>query len=368
VPRFIDAPPAPRLIAKCRYGLSIWAYLLLQKYEYHQPLNRVLKQLAASRISLASGTVTDGFEKLLTLLLPVYDAIVEHNLSEKHWHADETSWKVFEEIEGKKNNRWYMWLFRGKESVVYKICKSRSSEELMKHFGENHPGGLLNVDRYSAYKAIAKTGLFLLAFCWAHVRRDFLTYAKGYPQQEEWSLSWVGLIANLYHINNQRLQHEQNSKAFRQYQEELEIAIRVTRERIDKELIDDKLLSSAKKLIKSLDTHWDGLTIFVDTPDIPMDNNKAENSLRHGVLGRNGYYGSGAVWSSALTAVMFTLFRTFSIWGIHLHTWLLAYFHECASRGGQPPEDISKFLPWNMSEEQKARLSQPPVGENPFST
>ena len=367
-PSFIDAPPAPRLIPKCRYGLSVWAYLLLQKYEYHQPLNRALNQLSASGISLASGTVTDGFQKLLPLLLSIYDAIVEHSLSEKHWHADETGWKVFEEIEGKKNNRWYMWLFRSKETIVYKICKSRSSEELIKHFGEDHPGGLLNVDRYSAYKVIAKSGLFLLAFCWAHVRRDFLSHAKSYSHQEAWALSWVELIAKLYHINNQRIQYKQNSKTFRQSQKQLEIAVNGMRERIDIELKDDKLLPSAKKLLKSLDTHWDGLTIFVDTPDVPMDNNKAENSIRHGVIGRNGYYGSGTVWASVLTAVMFTLFRTFSLWGIHLHTWVLAYFHECAANGGKPPDNIDKFLPWNMSEEQKIRFSETPIGENSFKT
>jgi len=200
-PRFIDAPPAPRLIPKCRYGVSVWAYLLLQKYEYHPPLNRALNQLSKSGISLASGTVTDGFKKLLPLLLPVYDAIVERSLSENHWHADEIGWKV-----------------------------------------------------------------------------------------------------------------------------------------------------------------------FVDSPDVPMDNNKAENSLRHGVLGKNSYYGSGAVWSSALTAVMFTLFRTFALEGIHLHTWLLTYFQECAAKGGQPPDNIDRFLPWNMTEEQKARLTEPPVGETPFTT
>ncbi len=39
-------------------------------------------------------------------------------------------------------------------------------------FGSEHEGGTLNVDRYSAYKVIAKSGLFILAFCWAHVRGD----------------------------------------------------------------------------------------------------------------------------------------------------------------------------------------------------
>ncbi len=61
--------------------------------------------------------------------------------------------------------------------------------------GESHQGGILNVDRYAAYKVIAKSGLFILAFCRAHVRRDFLNHAKGYPEQEQWGLMWVEKIA-----------------------------------------------------------------------------------------------------------------------------------------------------------------------------
>ena len=89
-------------------------------------------------------------------MTPLYDLIVERSLSAAHWHADETGWKVFEALEGKANNRWFLWIFRNQETMVYKIHPSRSAAVLREHFGEEHPGGTLNVDRYSAYKAIAK--------------------------------------------------------------------------------------------------------------------------------------------------------------------------------------------------------------------
>lgn len=43
-----------------------------------------------------------------------------------------------------------------------------------------------------------------MAFCWTHVRRDFLDAAKKYTELEGWSLSWVEKIGELYHINNKR--------------------------------------------------------------------------------------------------------------------------------------------------------------------
>jgi len=58
-------------------------------------------------------------------------------------------------------------------SVVHIIYPTRSAQVIEDHLGELI-NGILLVDRYSAYKSYAKKheGI-ILAFCWAHVRRDF---------------------------------------------------------------------------------------------------------------------------------------------------------------------------------------------------
>jgi transposase len=364
-PQIITPPPSERLIPKCKLGISIWAYLLLKKFEYQQPLHRTLGELNSNGLSLAKGTITEGFQKLLPLFIPVYNAIVEYSVGASHWHADETGWKVFETIPGKKNHRWFLWIFHNTESVIYKIEKTRSSNVLMNHFGANHEGGVLNVDRYSAYKVIAKSGLFILAFCWAHVRRDFLNYSKEYPNNEAFGLLWVEKINHLYHINNQRLQHEIGSREFARHDQALKEAIAAMQKAIEQTLTEDNILPSEKKLLISLNKHWNGLTVFVDHPEIPMDNNTAERGLRGSVVGRKNYYGSGSVWSAELAAALFTLFGTLKLWKLNIHTWLLGYFYECALLGGKPPDNIQKYLPWNMSEKKKQLFSEPPRHENP---
>jgi transposase len=364
-PQILLVPSAERVLPKSKLGISIWAILLINKYEYQHPTYRTLEQLSNHGLSLSLGTVTDGMKRLLPFFMLIYDAIVNHSIAAKHWHVDETGWKVFESKEGKANNRWFLWIFHNKETVVYRISDSRSSKVLIDHFGNSHPGGTLNVDRYSAYKVIAKTGLFILAFCWAHVRRDFLEHAKGYVQQEQWALSWVENIGNLYHINNQRIQHNLKSKSFSQYDTSLRAAIKEMKSKLENQLSDNSILPSAKKLLVSLNKHWPGLTVFVDCPDIPMDNNQAERGLRSSVLGRKNYYGSGAIWSAQLAAAMFTIFETLKIWSVNPHTWLLAYLKECAIHGGSPPDDIERYLPWQMSVDLRKLLAQPPKYENP---
>lgn len=356
----LTPPPSERLIPKSKLGISIWAHLLVKKFEYQQPIHRTLAELKGNGLALAKGTVTDGFQRLLPLLVPVYDGIVAKNMSAEHWHADETGWKVFETITGKKNHRWFLWIFQNKETVVYKIEKTRSSKVLINHFGKEPKGGVLNVDRYSAYKVIAKSGLFILAFCWAHVRRDFLNHSKAYPHQESFGLAWVEKINYLYHLNNQRIQDEPGTKIYAEHDQALKEAVIKMQEAMDAALLGNTLLPSAKKLLVSLKKHWAGLTVFVEHPEIPMDNNTAERGLRGSVLGRKNYYGSGAVWSAELAAALFTLFGTLKLWQINIHTWLLGYFYECALLGGEAPENITKYLPWNMNEDQLKRFSEPP--------
>ena len=137
------------------------------------------------------------------------------------------------------------------------------------------------------------------------------------------------------------------------------------KEDLKKQRTDKAILPSAQKLLISLEEHWDGLTVFVEQPDIPMDNNQAERGLRSSVLGRKNYYGSGSIWSSQLAAMAFTIFKTLKLWSINPHTWLLAYLQECAAWGSQPPDNIEKFLPWAMTPELKNLFSKPPQYEYP---
>jgi len=72
------------------------------------------------------------------------------------------------------------------------------------------------VDRYSGYKAMdqVKQGKFALAFCGAHVRRDFVRVGEGYPELTPWAPQWIDQIRRLYHLNRQRLTHPSASTEF----------------------------------------------------------------------------------------------------------------------------------------------------------
>ena len=374
VPNTITAPMPPTVIPKSPYGISIWEAVLLTKYNYSQPTNRLLNQYAELGLPISPGTIAGGLKNLKELLQPVYDALYDYQMTEDRFHNDESSWKVFESIDGKVGNRWWLWVSRSASVVFFQIAPGRGADVPMEHFKNiQHQKIIVICDRYSAYKSLARQLPFIiLAFCWAHVRRDFLDAARKQPDLEPWALSWVAKIGALYHINNLRckefdpkLSIQEQSASFEEQHEKLvEEMDAIAEERdvfIEAHNPDDSdLLSDVKyKILTSLQNHWEGLSVFVDHPEVPMDNNNAEQSIRNPVTGRKNFYGSASLWSSVLAAIMFTIFQTMALWGINRHHWLRSYLTACAENNGQAPEDLSGFLPWEMDDERRHKLSKP---------
>jgi transposase len=352
-PRTVTAPPAPKRIPQSLRGVSVWVEILLDKFASSRPTQRLLEQWRLLGLDLAAGTVTDGLQRLEPLFGPVMEALRQRNRQAHYKQADETRWLVFVEQQGKVGFGWWLWVFNSEDTVVYLLDDSRSHQVPEDHYPPQ-ASGVLMVDRYSAYKAMlqVKNGTLILVFCWAHVRRDFVRVGKGWPELKSWALAWLRRIRNLYRWNRQRLANPEDPAA----QAGLKQAIAAMRQHLDIELAAPDLRMPAHKALTSLQEHWSGLTHFVADPRIPMDNNLSERRLRGPAVGRKNYYGSGALWSGRLAAILFSILATLKLGQINPRLWLAWYLQSCAEAGGQAPTDIQPFLPWNLSEDRRVKL------------
>jgi Transposase IS66 family len=112
-----------------------------------------------------------------------------------------------------------------------------------------------------------------------------------------------------------------------------------------------------QKVLSSLQEHRDGLTVFVEHPEVPLDNNRAERVLPGPVVGRKNYRGSGAGWSGELAAMLFSVFQTLCLWKVKPRVGLEAYLRECARAGGEAPADVGEYLPWKTTEQKRKEWS-----------
>jgi transposase len=357
-PTTITAPVPPKLMPKSLLGTSVWVETLLAKYFNHQPIERLLASWGLMGLGLADSTVNEGLKRLPPLFTPIYQALQERNRLSPYQQADETRWLVFVEKAGKEGHRWWLWMFHSDDTVVFVLDPSRSHDVPEGHFTAGI-SIVLMVDRLSSYKAMkpVKDGVIVLAFCWAHVRRDFVTVGKSYPALAPWALAWLKLIRQAYRCQRERVQ-QCRTPEFTASDVKLRVLMDQLQTTAAAQLADPKLAPACRKVLVSLQEHWTGLTRFVDDLRIPMDNNASERILRGPALGRKNYYGCHAEWSGGLAMMLFSVMATLPKWGINPRTWLRLYLDACAAAGGQAPADVQRFLPWNMTESERQTMSQ----------
>jgi transposase len=359
-PAVVSAPPPAKLIPKGHLGISIWVDVLLQKFVCFQPLQRVLRDLAMHGLDLSPATITDGLHKLVPLFQPLYQGLIDRHLAFDHWHGDETRWPVFERTPDKANSYWTLSVYGCSQVIVFVLDPTRCHDVPENYFGDAR--GIFNVDRTTTYKAMwqVKEGRILLAFCWSHVRRDFLLILTSWQTTlETWALTWLERIGKLFELNHARVEVRDDATRFAAADQRVREQVAAIAQQRDSELQQPDLHSACRKALTSLSKHWSGLTLFVDHPEVPMDNNVSERCHRGPVVCRKNFYGSGSVWSGRLACMLFSLFQTLALWDLCPRRWLTAYLTACAEAGGQVPPNWQSFLPWRMTREQYHAWADP---------
>ena len=319
----VSAPPAPRLFPRTLYGTSFWARFLFEHCACFRPLHRVAAWMSGQGLPISPGTLANSLKRFVPLFEPVADAILAHQ-----------------------------------------------NEAALELFGEALLDTVIVCDRYSAYKRLARLreGLVTLAFCWSHQRRDFIECAAGQVSLTQWCQGWVERIASIYRLNEARLEHydpglERQTPMFDAAQDALKEALKEALDGLfshaERELAGLPDKAREGKTLRSLVNHRDGLSVFLDHPEVPMDNNLAERVLRGPAIGRRLSFGSDSATGARFTALMYAVVGTLNLNGIDVLRWLEEWLAACAANGRRPPEDLSPWLPWSMSEERKRSFTAP---------
>jgi transposase len=82
---------------------------------------------------------------------------------------------------------------------------------------------------------------------------------------------------------------DQQPAAFAEPHRDLKTTLSERQARCEAHLQEPDLHVAKQTVLSSLHNHWDGLTVFAGCPEVAMDNNTAERSLRNPVVGRKNY-------------------------------------------------------------------------------
>ncbi len=318
----VDTAPGPlKLQPGSRYSTAFAVEVAVNKYLDHLPLERQARIMRREGLTVDSQTLWDQLDVLATVLQPTYEALGRHVLDAEVVGADETWWRL---MDTKGSKRWWVWSVTRDDAVLYKTLPSRSREAARQVL--NGYRGIVMADGYSAYDALARAGpSFTLAHCWAHVRRKFIEAEPHFPDPCRQILD---LIGQLYAVEGEV--PTPSEPADRAAALGLRHGLRQQRSRPLVRAIQDWALaqrplpeSSLGKAVSYMLGLWKGLTLFLDDPRIPLDNNATERGLRGVVLGRKNHYGSRSERGTEVAALFYSLLESAKFAGVEPKLYLL---------------------------------------------
>ena len=288
----VTAPGQEKLRKGSKYSIDLAVNVAVDKFSYHLPLERIERQMREVGLNIDSKQLYSLTEMLYINLEAIAEKIRQEVLGYGYVHIDETRGKIL-----KTNTNGYIWAITNKFGAYFQFETTRSglvAVEMLKDFS-----GTIITDGFTGYNRFSKDEQLKtkVANCWAHARRKFMDAKDDFPIAEEYLL----LVQALYHIEHQaksfetlkELRRDRSSLIIDQIFEWLKVHERRTLPR-----------SGIGKAIRYSLSLWKGLTIFLNDPMIPLDNNTAERALRNPVKGRDNYNGYMSI-NGADTAMFF---------------------------------------------------------------
>jgi transposase len=297
------APASRRLVPGGRYSLAFAIAVAVSKYADHLPLERQVKIMRREGLVVDSQTLYDQIEALARVLWPAYDRLGAELLEEPVVFADETPWPLLGK--GAETARWYAWTIATPKGAYYEIHDTRGLEagkSLLAGFK-----GIAVTDGYGVYDALEKRMPGLrLAQCWAHIRRKFVDCESAFPRETKQILA---LIAELYAIEG-RAPPEREGDAERRQLRTTESRCVLARIQAWCVAVACTPSSGLAKAIEYMSRRWSKATLFLEHPDVPLDNNGAERAIRGLVIGRKNHYGSKSRRGTEVAAVFYSLIES----------------------------------------------------------
>lgn len=290
----LTAPGPTTLVDGGQYGIDFATEIVVRKYQDQLPWTRQVRAFARDGLKVSATTLWNQTCHVANLMEPVYEALRRDIESGFHRHADETRWQVIEDVE---NQRQQAWLFRNQHHAYFTIEDSRGGEIPLRVM--HGAAGALVADDYGGYNKLVKENELLRVQCWAHTRRKFFEIRTLYPEVE----SFLELVKTLYEKDRDFREEGEQSAA--------------RRKTLCGPPIDalDKWRKAQRCLPKSplggalayMNDNWDGLTLFLDYPELPLDNNPAERALRQLVLGRKNFLFNRSMRGAKVAAILYSI-------------------------------------------------------------
>jgi len=310
----VTAPLPPPILEGSVLTPSLGAYLLTEKFCYHQPFYRQEWRFKhAHGIDLSRGLMCHWHNHLADQLLPLYDLTAAKMRASDYIKVDETPIAYLDPGTGKTSTGQF-WVYHHVEhGVLFDWHTSRANTCLDHILGgpddDDAFEGYLHSDGLRAYRTYIRRrpkNVIIPVSCLTHIRRKFINAVGDHPRITAWILHIIGKIYALEAALRQRgASHAVRQRARRM----------ITRRHYDHlikliaHLLGRRTITPASALGKALRYAHDQLPHLApcfEDGQIEFDNNLTENAIRPTKLGMKNWMFVGGADTGWRSAVIYT--------------------------------------------------------------
>lgn len=297
------APMPPMPCARALFDCSFLAWLVTMKFGYMLPLDRIQAMLESQGVCLAMGTLVHLIERAAGLADAVDGEHMKQLRAGKYICFDGTGLKV---LMAGQPKAWdgYLEVYTREQVTVFQFDLTKHADELRERLSEL--AAILVTDAESRNKAGAPNATF--GHCNAHVVRAFRDAERVQPTLAKEGFAFVDA---LYDVDREARALGLAGEELRQHRQRCHPILadfKTWLEQVERRDLppSDPVLKIARYYLR----HWAGLTLFVDDPDIPMDNNEAEREFQRHAKLRLASLFAGSVEGAHRWATLLGVVRT----------------------------------------------------------
>lgn len=316
VSKLPGAPAAGKSLVKVSLGPNVQAMALGLRFEQDVPLGKIRSFLDQwYGIELSTGGLAQMFDRLRRRSLPTYEELVRLARTSPVVGIDESGHRQ-DGVPG------WMWLMRTDRVSVFRVELSRGGWVAEAMLGANFQGVVCS-DFYGVY-----TGRddWMHAYCGAHTIREAKKLAELTPcvETEEFRDRLVA-----FYVAGKAAAESGDANARNG-----------ARIRLGHLLNTDYVgFPDIVRLQDRLDSHWDGVTRFIERPDVPATNNATERDFRAHARHRAVTGGTRSARGSATTAHWMSITQTRRKNGLPLGSFVSGLY-ESHLQGKPPPSAL----------------------------
>ena len=350
---------------------SLLASILNVKYVNSSALNRVAQEFERNGVNISKQTMSNWIVKCADkYFAPFVERMKQELLKLPVTQSDETPTQVIEDSDH-PNTKCYMWVHRSGELhterpiVIYEYQKGRDHHIPLEFYKDYK--GVLVTDGLSQYHLVDKKLPDVTnANCWAHARRDYADAIKAADKSNPATLK-------------NSIAHQALEWIAKFYEEDGKLKDLPPQERLQKRqliikpLVEDyfawvkEILSDTMVLPKGKTA--DGLKyslnqekylkVFLDNPDVPIDNSASERAIRTFCLGKKNWMFHNTANGANSSALVYSISETAKLNNLRPYYYFRYILTElpkhCDKKGNIDPTKLDYLMPWSESLPEECR-------------